>query len=60
MIDLFKKAMVVSTAVASFYGGAQIVSLGLDSHLASKVKAITAANTAMDVKVDEAVNGNQK
>jgi hypothetical protein len=59
MLDLFQKAMVVCAAVAVFYGGATTLLAGFDQQLSSKVKAISAADKALQIQVDEAVSGHQ-
>ncbi len=55
-MDLFKKTMVVCAAIGLFSGGAWTVVSGVDSNLTQKINAVSAAQKALDVKVDEAVN----
>lgn len=53
-MDLFKKTMVVCTAIGLFMAGAYTVGSGIDSNLTQKINAVKAAQQAVSVKVDEA------
>lgn len=60
MKELFSKTMVVCAAIGSFSGGAYVLGQGADSISISKVKAVIAADLAMQAPVAAApvINGN--